>query len=112
MNDLDDLERELGPALRSSFRACLAGAQLPRATELVHVDRAGAGGDQIGPLERGVVRGESARRRQLDPTARVTPRADDGWQAGDCAHRAAAAGVTVQAVVDADRGRLDGPCRP
>ena len=30
MNDLDDLERELGPALRSTFRACLADPDVQR----------------------------------------------------------------------------------
>ncbi len=70
--------------------------------QLAHVERAGPGRRQVGPLERGRVDREGARGRQQHAAARVAPGSHHRRQAGDGAHRHAPAGVAVEAVVQAD----------
>ena len=77
--------------------------------ELVHVDRAGAGGREVGAGE--AIDGEvvGAARGEQDPAAGMAPGADDRGQAGDRPHGHAAAVVALEAVVEADqRGLLAG----
>ena len=72
------------------------------AAELAHVERARAGRDEVGPLEGVRVHREGARGREQHAAAHVAPGPDHGGQAGDRAHRHPAAGVAVEAVVEAD----------
>ena len=60
------------------------------------------GGTRSGRSSAAVVHRERARGGEEDPAARVAPGPDHRGQAGDRAHRHAAPGVAVQAVVEAD----------
>ena len=73
------------------------------APELAHVERARARGDEVGPLE-GVARppGRCPRSRGALPPPDVAPGPHHRGQAGHRPHRHPAAGVAVQAVVEAD----------
>ncbi len=97
-----DLRAE-GAAVGKSFVSLAQQVVADRA----HVDRARqAPGEQVGPLQRGVVAHapEPARTRQQQPAGTVPPRPHQAGQQRDQPHRVAAAARALHAVVQADRG--------
>ena len=76
-----------------------------RVADRAHVDRARRPADQIRPLERARIDGVGARDRQQRAARGIAPRAGERRQAGDRAHRVAAARMALQPVVQADRRR-------
>ncbi len=71
-----------------------------------HVDGARGVRQQVGPLQGRLVGGEGTGRGQLHAAGRVAPGAHQGRQAGDVAHRHAAAPHPLHAVVEANGHRL------
>ncbi len=81
-------------------------ASQQRVADRAHVDRARiASAQQVGALQRRAVDVEGAAARQQQAAGRIAPVAGQRRQAGDRAHRVAAAARALHAVVQADGAR-------